>query len=218
MNVDGGTVDDGPWAEVAAAAAEIEPLEGKGPSQKPSAALRTLQTLQKWRWLASWKARPMSMLMSARTQVRTWQATSTATLLNSVCGCVWNAASTIGRTRRRSAPGVTWQRRRRGMVDLVLKRGPCADYPWSYCLMYSVTHETLLRLHRKGVSPALETHRSPTLQLRPHGGLGNPNLGHVTHINCLHGCVAYADCLQNDLVGKCPGLCSERDPKWWSRA
>ena len=38
----------------------------------------------------------------------------------------------------------------RGMVDLVLKRGPCADYPWSYCLMYSVTHETLLRLHRKG--------------------------------------------------------------------
>jgi hypothetical protein len=49
VNVDGGTVDDGPWAEVAAAAAEIEPLEGKGPSQKPSAASRTLQTLQKWR-------------------------------------------------------------------------------------------------------------------------------------------------------------------------
>ena len=49
MNVDGGTVDDGPWEEVAAAAAEIEPLEGKGPSQKPSAASRTLQTLQKWR-------------------------------------------------------------------------------------------------------------------------------------------------------------------------
>ena len=51
MNADGGTVDDGPWAEVAAAAAavEIEPLEGKEPSQKPSAESRTLQTLQKWR-------------------------------------------------------------------------------------------------------------------------------------------------------------------------
>ena len=106
----------------------------------------------------------------------------------------------------------------RGMVDLVLKRGPCADYPWSYCLMYSVTHETLLRLHRKGVNPALATHRAPTLQLRPPGGLGTPNLGHVTHVNCLHGCVAHADCLLNDLVGKCPVLCSERDPKRWSRA
>ena len=49
MNVGGDTVDDEPWAEVAAAAAEIEPLEGKGPSQKPSVASRTLQTLQKWR-------------------------------------------------------------------------------------------------------------------------------------------------------------------------
>ena len=27
----------------------------------------------------------------------------------------------------------------RGMVDLMLKRGPCADYPWSYCLVYGVT-------------------------------------------------------------------------------
>jgi hypothetical protein len=49
VNVGGSTVDDGPWAEVAAAEAEIEPLEGKGPPQKPSAVSRTLQTLQKWR-------------------------------------------------------------------------------------------------------------------------------------------------------------------------
>ena len=39
------------------------------------------------------------------------------------------------------------------MVDLVLQRGPYADYPWSYCLVHSVTHKTLLRLRQEGLNP-----------------------------------------------------------------
>ena len=66
----------------------------------------------------------------------------------------------------------------RGMVDLVLKRGPCADYPWSYCLMYSVTHKTLLRLLQAGVSLA---------------SCAKPNL--LTQTPKLHACLT--------LIGEC---------------